>query len=244
MPHSVLEPLPLLKPNAQYRFSWEADPSDTAYGFTTGAGPANTPPPLPELIETLELRNWNYLIERGLQLEFAHEGILVAAVEGDLVDAASVWDLLLDEAALGAAEPGEIPPIIDPPPMIRWWTTSEYLLVGTGPCGLWPVDPDEPLRVRFGVLDFAGNFSGWLPAMELRLPDLRELEAPLGAAEREASVGAPGGYELPATRRSDDWRETNHARCAMAPGLRAGGTSLAALLGLAFALAWRRQSAS
>jgi len=185
----VMVPRSELQPNTRYRFVMtgamsEDDGPPFVTTFTTGAGPARRTPPLPELLsvetDTSTPRDtFSGGLERWLKLDFArHPGILIGD-GGHALEVTSADDLLLREQADLEYE------LAPDARAVPWVTASTTLAVGMSFCMLWPDSHAERVDARFGVLDLAGNFSGWSAATELVLPSQEEAEA-AAAAHREA----------------------------------------------------------
>ena len=103
-------------------------------------------------------------VNRTLSLELPHGGILIGESGGALDDVASLDDLLASpDAGFVSVDASPTSPIV------RWATTDSVLSVGLGDCVVWP-SSEAAATARFGVLDLAGNFSGWGEPVDLELP--------------------------------------------------------------------------
>ena len=161
-------------------------------------------------------------LERYLELEVAHQGLLIADL-GGLGQVASLDDMFLEDRTLAPYEP--IATL-----GIEWVTTEQALLVGRLECRYWPDAAADHESARFGVLDLAGNFSGWTE-VELQIPSLEEAQA-VDEADRAAA------YE-----RTFGPRDGRPSVCAFQAAPCAGvgsGLTLALLGAIACARRWRR----
>jgi hypothetical protein len=225
----VLVPLEELEPDSVYRIEVDenarwgiAEPSLRQIVFATGPGPSVAPPPLPVLIgaEPHVGRGFDGP-GRSIRLEFAHQGLLITDL-GSFGPVTSVDDLFLDPTA-SADDPVSSR-------RLEWVTTDQGLSVGYGDCLSWPSMAGERENARFGVLDLAGNFSGWVD-VELVLPSREEAEA---AAQAQQAAGLKKLYGK---------REGRPPVCTFTPS-RSGSTSGIAAwltLGLAGVLAAGRR---
>jgi hypothetical protein len=233
-----------LEPNTEYwievDFAEEPNAPVTTdrTSFTTGNGPKLEAPSLPQLISSVAGagRGWAVgSVNRWLTLELLHDGILIADNATALGSLTSVDDLLLEEkmefSAIALSETSRV---------IRWMTTGSAMHVGVGDCGIWPAAETDVQQGRFGVLDLAGNFSGWGEPVELRIPSPQDANVLIEEAEREAEASAR------ATR--EDRRgvfEGHSMGCAVrARASRPHGASLLTLLALGMALRWGRRRAA
>jgi hypothetical protein len=235
----VLAPLLELEPNTRYSIEVSSgDGSIERNWFQTGGGPSVVAPPLPVLVSSEPGfgQGWSGL-NRWNALEFAHAGILMGD-NGALGDVTSADDVLLDEDAGFVAIEVEAST-----PVVRWLTTLPELYVGVGDCLIWPEGAEDRQDARFGVLDLAGNFSGWL-AEELLLPSAQQARGTLDAElAREQALAAA---DLESRREADVRRREalNPVSCALErPGASAGGKAAMIWLALGAALATRRRGA-
>lgn len=91
-------------------------------------------------------------------------------------------------------------------------------------CGVWPPYASDSELGRFGVLDLAGNFSGWA-SVPLELPSLADAQA-AAVAEREANPQRATGAPERVLARAAGWRRYLAARWVVAAWpLRARGSS-------------------
>jgi hypothetical protein len=235
----VLVPREPLEPNASYTIEID-DRGDSAppqhIVFTTGAGPAGMAPELPVLLSSESVANLSYYegsIDRFVSLRFEFEGILIGDT-GQLGDIATI-DALFEQGDANLVGPfgGAEGRFDEDLPMIQWVSRNESMSAGISPCGVWPPGASDYALGRFGVLDLAGNFSGWA-SVPLELPSLAEAEAAAqeqAAAELEVrrtlnvqqgrpsacSLGLPGVNDpAPTERRRIEW-------LALAVGLVAAG---------------------
>jgi hypothetical protein len=234
--YPVLVPQTELEPNTRYAIEITYDHEEPSADvtervrFTTGSGPATTAPPVPGLVSIEQGAGSGWLggNQRWLSLGFdlLGGGILVADTAAALGSVASVDDLF----AAGASFTG-----VDVTPttrVVRWLSVEDTVAVGEGDCLIWPEDGADRQSARFGVLDLAGNFSGWTTA-ELELPSPVEVQAIMAAKRAEEEAHAAEVAEL--IERQDRERggmfENHH--CSFAP---AGGRAAGHLSGLTAAL--------
>lgn len=189
-----------------------AEPAYEWIHFTTGQGPSDGAPVLPSLREATPVTAAAWLggVQRYLELFVEHDGILISDT-GNLGDVRSADDLLLDR-------PGPNSPLDDATPRVQWATSRNDLYVGRGDCMSWPDGVGDRADVRFGVLDLAGNFSGWLDTT-LELPPQADADA-LAArqlAEAERSAAEQAAYLPPAP--------SNGSACSVAPGSAPSGVT-------------------
>lgn len=238
----VLVPRFELQPNTRYQFLMDGVSPDAdevppfQVDFTTGAGPSRSVPAVPALLSSesgsfVETTRSGYqVVERWLDLQFQqHAGILIGDA-GELATVTSLAELLLPAPSASEREraPGER--------ALYWVTTREEMSVGVGSCLIWPDTAQDRREARFGLLDLAGNFSGWSEPLTLTLPFPEEADAPAPTESTDAppiDVAAP--LPAPAPARSSG--------CALSlPGSpTAPGSWLA--LGVALACARLRRSA-
>jgi hypothetical protein len=194
----VLIPREPLEPNADYTIEIDGSGDQAPprrIVFSTGAGPTDAAPPLPLLLSSEPRTGVDYYgAFRAVSLTFDFDGILIGDT-GQLGEVASI-DALFAQADAALADPND-----EALPKIQWISRSESLFVGIAACGVWPLGAADSELGRFGVLDRAGNFSGWV-SVPLDLPSRADAEA-----EREAqrnlnvqqgrpsacSLGLPGG---------------------------------------------------
>jgi hypothetical protein len=225
--YPVLVPIDPLAPDTRYTLESDAHPlaSDepTPLGqvtFTTGSGPSLGVPPLPVLLDAeTHARTFSEILPRLVTLEFEHQGLLIADV-GNLGAATSLDDLYLADSDLPYYEPvtgGGI----------EWATTRQTLTVGVSDCTHWGSAADR-LDARFGVLDLAGNFSGWVD-VELEIPSREEAEAAEAAAAEAARKRLYGP------------REGRPSVCTFAPARSEGAAGLCLFVGVLGAAFWMRR---
>jgi hypothetical protein len=241
--YPILIPAEPLRPNTRYRIevTHRRDPPDEditeSTSFRTGDGPKLDAPPLPSLVSKVAEAGpgWSVELNRWLTLELPHDGILIADNAGALGDVGSVSELLQPTPASFVS--------FDLSPssrVVRWLSTDPELHVGLSDCLVWPEDNVERQEARFGVLDLAGNFSGWSEVTELVLPSDAEARvlADEAQAEREAQA------EL--LRRADDkerlglFEGHNCSVSGLAPVARGSAGLLIALFGVG--LLWRART--
>lgn len=134
--------------------------------FTTGPGPAgdDATPALPAVIASEPGTGAGYYggPTRWVSFEFAsHAGILLG--EGrDLESGRTAW----------------------------WLGSGNTLRIGVTDCSSWPEGAADRIDGRFGVLDGAGNFSGWME-MPVEIPSDAEAVAAL-RAQRAAAAALSG----------------------------------------------------
>jgi hypothetical protein len=184
----VVVPEAELEANTEYEIEFDyTDVFDVVtterVSFTTGSGPSTSTPPPPELTRSEPGAGQGFLgTSRYLHLELAHSGILIADSGGALGDIDSAEDLWLPEGA-----GFESIALRSTTPVVRWVTTSNELWVGLGECLVWSETAAERESARFGVLDLAGNFSGWTEPSELELPSATEAASLIAAEEAAAT---------------------------------------------------------
>jgi MYXO-CTERM domain-containing protein len=247
----VIVPAAELDANTEYAIDY--DYTD-AYGvvttervwFTTGSGPSTSTPPAPEITGSEQGAGQGFFgISRYLRLELAHSGILIADSGGALGDIDSAEDLWLpdgagfDSSALRATTP-----------VVRWTTMSDELWVGIGECLIWPESAADRESARFGVLDLAGNFSGWSDTLELELLSAADAESLIAENDRVAAEDQRAAAERmrAAAEAARDDRlglfESHNTGCTLGSegsSTHQHGWSLAAL-GAALAAARRRRA--
>jgi hypothetical protein len=227
----VLAPLEPLTPNTSYTVevdhnagSEDAPPFIELVHFTTGAGPTSAPPPVPVLVDSLSHAGAGfYQVTRAVELKFEHQGILIGDT-GGLGAVSSVEDLFY---------PGTIPTEDDDTRRIEWATTTGFVWVGKGDCSIWPEGASDRENARFGVLDIAGNFSGWMET-EIELPSEAEAQAQVALAEQERAAEQASFYP------PQPVSNTDHGYCNIAPGAAPTGAAAGLTLALAGLLAGRR----
>lgn len=230
----VLVPRAELQPSTRYAIEVvydnpESEPVTERRWFTTGTGPAAEAPPPPELVSIEPGAGNGWLgTSRWLSLGFEAQGrLLIADTAAGLGDVSSARDLFVEE---GAFESVELTPSTR---VVRWLSAAgEVLPVGRGDCLIWPEDGSDRQSARFGALDHAGNFSGWISA-ELELPSSEEASALIAAQEEEARAQAEEVAELRQRPPRDSGLFANHntgCSLAMKGGAANGGatSSLAA----------------
>lgn len=159
----VFRPDTDLAPGEQYSYQCNEFVTQPI-SFTTGAGPRNEPPALPNL-ERMQLHadpdsGWGERLLASFPNISARDTIVVLDIEGGpALDAAALSGGLDDVKLMNAPE--------------------GTAFVGRAPCvGNWP---DAALgaatRVRFGAYDLTGAFSGWTDWKTVTLPDQFEEEA-------------------------------------------------------------------
>lgn len=163
--HPVLVPSQALAPNTRYTIESDEGGDIT---FTTGSGPVSVPVPLPVLISAEPEAGAGFGgAWRSAGLEFQHQGILIGDV-GGTPSFTSAEDLFVDEQSLAseaAVSHG-----------LQWITARSSPPAGSGDCLIWPEGASDDASARFGVLDLAGNFSGWVD-VDVQLPMKAEAEA-------------------------------------------------------------------
>jgi hypothetical protein len=230
---SVLAPLQPLAPNANYTIEVNHNPAGTEpliarFHFSTGPGNSAPPPALPTLVSTVRHAGGGFFsLTRAIELEFEHQGILIGDT-GTLGAVSSVDDLFIE-----GSRPVEYDD--DETPRVEWATTDRYVWVGKGDCVVWPEGASDQQIARFGVLDLAGNFSGWVDT-EVELPSEAEAQEAQALAEQERAAEA-AAYAPPPVFPSND----NSSACSTPPG-NVSGTSALLTLGLAGVLGFARRS--
>jgi hypothetical protein len=213
----VLVPREMLEPNADYTIELD-DPEDQSpprrIVFVTGTGPASRAPTLPLLLSS-EPRSgsgaYATSVARGVLLRFDFDGILIGDT-GQLGSIATI-DALFEQGDANLAE-------LDGAalPMIQWVSSSESVWAGINDCAVWPRGASDSELGRFGVLDLAGNFSGWA-TVPLELP-----------SREEAEVAAAAAVEA---RRTLNVQQGRPSACSLRlPGASGAGPSEAARVGL------------
>lgn len=208
--YPVLVPRAELEPNTRYaieitypRDEPDADVTERVW-FTTGDGPTTAAPAPPSIVSIepgASDTSWLGGSQRWLRLGFEpHAGLLIADTAGALGSVSSADDLFARGGSFEAVEVSATAPVI------RWFSADDVVAVGEGDCLIWPEDGVERQSARFGVLDLAGNFSGWTTA-ELELPSDEEASVLISAqqAAERARISREGGMF------------DNH-RCSVAPG--------------------------
>lgn len=208
---TMLVPTRELEPNASYVIEIDsgAEYPIERMRFVTGAGPAQQPPLVPELLSNEPRAGGLYGYGRYRALEFSHGPIIIGDAYGALGSLSSVTELELNEIP-------ERQPLEPASAIVRWASSDALIDVGLSDCTVWPDAAADQVQARFGAFDLAGNFSGWLEPPALVLPT--EAEAVLlieqQNAEREAehqalllqAYGEPGDDGPPLL-----------SQCAMAP---------------------------
>jgi hypothetical protein len=170
----VLVPRVALEPDAAYTIEIQyGTEAAQRIEFHTGEGPASEPPALPVLVssEPRMTLGWDVQPSRWLELQFEYDHILVGDV-GGLGPFASVDELFIEGPGVAQKASSE-------PSMFTWITSADGLSVGRGDCISWPQGAPDTQSARFGSLDLAGNFSGWVD-VPLELPSEEEARAVLG----------------------------------------------------------------
>lgn len=185
----VLVPREPLEPNAEYTIVVDhgAAYAPSRSTFTTGAGPVSGAPALPELLSSeRSVGGGGWGLTRGLTHTFAFEGILIGDT-GQLGDSPDLDALFEAGERLDrlVAEPSDDD---DALPFIPWVARTESVFTGISPCGVWPRGASEAELGRFGVLDLAGHFSGWIE-VPIELPSQEEAER----AAAEQQLETPNG---------------------------------------------------
>jgi hypothetical protein len=243
----VLVPRAELAPNTRYAieitYDYEAPSADVTerVRFTTGNGPATTAPPMPTLvsIEAGAGGGWLGGNQRWLSLGFdPHGGILVADTAAALGAVASVDDLFVEDGSFESVELGPTTRAV------RWFSASDTVAVGEGDCLIWPEDGADRQSARFGVLDLAGNFSGWLSS-ELELPSPDEARALIAAAEAQEEARADEIARLRERKAREGGLFENHNMgCSLAPQSGRAAGHLAWLTATLGAVLLRRRALS
>lgn len=203
--YPVLVPEAELEPDTTYRIETSYEDisgvvTTESVSFTTGSGPL-TSAPLPPQITSSEPgagNGWEGGVNRYLRLGVAHEGILIADNAGALGTIESAQDLWLPERDADF----ESVPLASGTRVVRWATLDSELWVGLGDCMVWPETAADREQARFGVLDLAGNFSGWTGPVELTLPSVSEAESIIASnnqarEEEEAARYAAIDFQKP-----------------------------------------------
>jgi hypothetical protein len=176
----VLVPRETLEPNADYTIELRDHFPARRIVFTTGAGPTSGAPALPVLLSSeprVGASDYTTTVARGVSLTFDFDGILIGDT-GQLGSIATIEALFEQgDANLAALDGAALP-------LIQWVSRSESLWAGISDCGVWPRGASDSELARFGVLDLAGNFSGWA-SVTLELPSRAEAEV-AAAADLEA----------------------------------------------------------
>jgi hypothetical protein len=221
--YPVLVPIDPLAPDTRYTLVYDsytprppdAEPLIGQAVFTTGTGPSLVAPPLPVVLgaESLAGQGWGGPV-RYISLDIAHQGLLLADI-GGLGDVTSIDDLFLADTTLALydAVAGN---------GIEWVTTEQALGVGPSDCGYWPSGAADRQNARLGVLDLAGNFSGWVD-VELELPSVQEAQA---AAEADTAAAYDRTYGE---------RDGRPPVCTFTPSRSGGSSGAGAWLTLAVA---------
>lgn len=232
----ILVPESDLQPDARYKIEvdWKGDYPLERSEFVTGPGPASAPPAPPALVgaeaqigtfwASSALARWQNLQFQGVsergQILIGDPGL------GELGSITSIEGLLVDgpPSAETVAEA----------PVVQWVSVGDALSVGFTDCALWPDGAPDTLPARFGALDLAGNFSGWVD-VPLELPSAAEAQA---AADAQAAVNAADAREAESIAAANRAKIAAHSQgngCAMAPAPGRGCGAFAAL-GLALGL--------
>jgi hypothetical protein len=184
----VLVPHAELERNAAYAI--EVDYGTDAVHlreFSTGAGPTRELPAPPVLVssEPRMSAGWQGWgggpPERWLELQFEYDHILIGDA-GGLGPFASIDDLFIDPAAAQKASSER--------ERLTWITSADGLSVGRGGCISWPEGAPDIQSARFGSLDLAGNFSGWVE-VPLELPSEEEARAVLALEPAREPTSQP-----------------------------------------------------
>jgi hypothetical protein len=247
--YPVLEPLEDLEPGASYWLEWSypgVEPGELSrVSFTTGAGPWTMPPPVPELIATEADvgSTWFGSVSRAVQLDFEHQGFLVGDADGALGDVSSLADLLLTADEIGD-DPYAEQPLNEASRAASVLTTAQSVWMGFGDCLSWPLSGHDQHQARFGSLDLAGNFSGFLPPTEVALVPQAEAQALVDrqTAEQGAEEADLAEARNERLRQSRDGRQAS-AGCGIAPwrAHRRGDFWAALAVGSAISLFRRRR---
>jgi hypothetical protein len=223
--YPVLVPRAELEPNTRYAieitYDYDEPTPDVTerVGFTTGSGPATVAPPVPSLVSIEEDAGTGWLggNQRWLNLDFApHGGILVADTAAALGSVASVNDLFVEGGSFDSVT-------LEPTTRaIRWFSSDDDVAVGIGDCLVWP-EGAERQSARFGVLDLAGNFSGWMTT-ELELPSPAEAQQIMAAKLADDEAHADEVAELREVKDSESSGMFENHNCSLAhPSGRAAG---------------------
>jgi hypothetical protein len=228
--YPVLVPRAELEPNTRYAieitYDYEEPNEDVTERtwFTTGIGPATAAPPLPELLSIEGGAGDGFSgFGRWLSLGFALQGgILIADTADALGAVSSASDLFEGGASFDSLE------ITATTRAIRWLSTRDELSVGQGDCLIWPESAGDQQTARFGVLDRAGNLSGWMTT-DLELPSPDEARAIL-AAEQDAEEARADEIARLRERKlhENDGLFANH-NCSFAPAGKCDAGQLAGL---------------
>ncbi len=241
----LLRPLQDLEPDSRYSVVLDLDQDGDgkvdgteSITFETGSGPTTEPPRPARLMSNTPGASRSgegpYTLDRWVELEFEHAGILIGDSSRELGDVASIHDV--SEASGSSRAWREVAPGT---PLVRWMSMDPTVSAGFGPCIVWPERPwpevDLPRQsARFGVMDLAGNFSGWSSDIVLELPSLAAAEQM--AAEAEADRQAEREAALPGSQRSS--KDHNCALGVATPREHRG--SIVTALGMALIAARRR----
>ena len=184
IPGFVFTPRQPLTPGATYRFVVCLSPTNclSGKGFTVGSrrlDSAALPSPLsrePYFVPGSPNSSCGPAPIQGITFRFDWDGIaLLMDVDGDNAFSPATLQDLLKHTAIKAFSP-------------------ELISAGPSFCSMdWPRDPSgNPVltpRLRFGVVDIAGNFSGWTPSEQVALPSGPIADA--GAPDAALSDGGP-----------------------------------------------------
>jgi hypothetical protein len=234
----VLRPQTDLEPNTRYTIeTWfdtgGAGATEVAT-FTTGPGPIGDTVPAPPALVSMDTETGARGFDlpsptRWVTLQFEeHSGILVADDGGaESLDASDGW--LIEASEVDAALEASGPAIV-------WITGGSTLRMGISDCLFWPQGAGDRIDARFGLLDVAGNFSGWVES-PIEIPSAAEARA---TADAEAI--AEGRAQNP-PRNIWGHREGSCALGAPIPSRGPGGLLASLAFGLA-AAAGRRARVS
>lgn len=242
---SVLVPGSILQPNARYTIEVESedDAPLALHEFVTAGGPASTTPELPTLVSTephvgafwasLTPARWTSLQFQGI----GSEGLLLIGFGGgaqsdELASLATLDDILIDGPPSAEA--------IAQAPLVQWISDSGDLDVGITDCTLWPEGAPDTLTGRFGALDIAGNFSGWVD-VPLELPSAAEAQA---VADERAENDARAAADAARIRAENLARldaASQSSGCALHPGHSQAPGAIVALALISIGRARRKQ---
>jgi len=200
--------------------------------FTTKTGPiGDAAPAPPAFIASEPSMGAGYYgsPNRWASFEFApHSGILIGvdrplAGDGATNSVTSSAGWLIDGSQLDAALDSSAPAI--------WWLTGGNVLsMGVGDCLIWPEFASDRIEAQFGVLDVAGNFSGWVD-MPVEIPSYTEAVAALEAQAAQA-----------ATLRATPTSQASRSGCSLARSGAPGAALTSLGLGLFAAAALRARA--
>jgi hypothetical protein len=243
--NSILVPKSNLEPEARYTIevnwyaSWFPEYPPEFIEFSTGPGPAGSPPSQPMLVSSEEggigthhnsciPARWSYLEFLGI----AERGLILLGYAGEgererVSTITSVRDLLVESPPSAEG--------IDDGPVAQWVSQGDWVIAGPSDCSTWPDGAPDSLTARFGAFDLAGNFSGWVD-VPVALPSEAEAQAAADALCAEANAAAVEADRVAAANLARLAEASQDKGCAVAPGPVRGARGFAAFalaLGLA-----------